>query len=254
MHQRSGIMIIVLCLVLVGLAGITSSNSDHVLSGLEPGSYLVEKADKNRLVLIGTHHRNIPIHDLIIRSLPALVADAGVNTLFVEIPASQQEAIDRFVSNETGVESIEVCEIISSPSYREILLRARSLGLEIIAMDAPGPSGITRDEWMARHVIAFLEDHPHAKGLIIAGQRHVLKDVTWSHVIEPSLADRLDNYTAFSIITWPDAHDEPLPFALDTNPLCFAGVKDPTLMAMNTTEQVSLATAADGVIFMPKNR
>ncbi len=254
MQQRCCIMIIAFCLVLFASAGITSSNSDHVLRGLEPGSYLVEKAGVNRLLLIGTHHKNIHIHHLIIQSLPALVADAGINTLFVEIPTSQQEAIERFMSNDAGVETIEVCEIIASPSYREILLKARSLGMNIIAMDSPGPFDITRDEWMARHVTAYLEDHPQAKGLIIAGQRHVLKGIKWNYVTEPSLADHLEAYAAFSVITWPDAHDEVLPFALDINPSQFAGIKDPTLMAMNTREQVSLATSADGVIFMPRSR
>lgn len=247
-------MIIVLCLVMVTSVGITSSNEDHILNGLEPGSYLVEKASTNRLVLIGTHHKNTHIHNVIIHSLPALVATAGVNTLFVEIPTSQQQAIESFCRGDAGVEVIEVCEIIASPSYREILLKARSLGMEIIAIDASGPFSITRDEWMARRVTAYLEEHPQSKGLIIAGQRHVLKDIQWTHVIEPSLADHLDNYTAFSVITWPDALDNLLPVALDINPSYFAGIKDPTLMAMNTDPQVSLATAADGVIFMPKHR
>ena len=247
-------MIIVLCLILVASVGITSSNEKNITDSLEPGSYLVEKARANRIVLIGTHHKDTHIHNLIIHSLPALVAMAGVNTLFVEIPTSQQEAIERFCREDAGVETIEVCEIIASPSYREILLKARSLGMEIIAIDAARPEGITRDEWMARRVTAYLEKHSLSKGLIVAGQRHVLKDIQWANVIEPSLADHLDNYSVFSVITWPDALDNRLPVALDINPLHFAGIKDPTLMAMNTAEQVSLATAADGVIFMPKHR
>jgi len=239
---------------MIAPAGISSSNEDHTLSCFEPGSYLADKARANRIVLIGKHHKNIHIHNLIIHSLPALVATAGISTLFVEIPSSQQEAINRFCKGDEGVETIEVCDIIESPSYREILLKARSLGMKIIAIDAPVPCSITRDEWMARRVKAYLEEDPQSKGLVLAGQRHVFKGLQWVHVIEPSLADHLESYGVFSVITWPNAIDNLVPVAMDINSSYFSGVRDPTLMAMNITEQVCLATAADGVIFMPRNQ
>ena len=38
---------------------------------------------------------------------------------------------------------------------------------------------------------------------------------------------------------------------MDVDPDLFYSIKDPTLMSMNILPEVSLATTADGVIFLP---
>lgn len=248
------IIAIVLCIMLYSTVGTTSSTQHNPQKAEDPATYLLEKARTNRIVLVGTHHKNISIHNLIINTLPSLVNTAQINTLFVEIPSSQQETIDLFCEGKTGVETIRVCDIIASDSYRQILLKARSLGMNIVAMDADVPGDITRDKWMSLRVRKYLNEHPDAKGLVIVGKRHVLKDIHWRHTQEPSLADYLKEYGVCSIITWPEAVDDISPVAMDINSPYFQGVKDPTLMVMNTDPKVSLATAADGVILMPKSR
>ena len=253
-HLRYSIIAVVLCVMLFSTVGTTSSTHNYPQKTEDPGSYLLQKAQKNRIVLVGTHHKNISIHNLIINTLPSLVSTAQMNTLFVEIPSSQQKAIDLFCEGKAGVETIGVCTIIASDSYRQILLKARELGMDIVAMDAEVPNRITRDEWMSLRVIEYMEDHPGAKGLVIVGKRHVLKDIQWRHTTEPSLADYLKEYGVCSIITWPEALDNIHPVAMDVDPFYFEGVKDPTLMVMNTDDKVSLSTAADGVILMPKSQ
>lgn len=253
-HLRYSIIVIVLCAMLFSTVGTTSSTQHYSQKAEDPGSYLLEKAQKNRIVLVGTHHKNISIHNLIINTLPSLVSTAQMNTLFVEISSSQQKAIDLFSEGKSGVETIKVCDIIASDSYRKILLKARELGMDIVAMDATVPNRITRDEWMSQRVMEYLGEHPGAKGLVIVGKRHVLKNIQWRHTKEPSLADYLKDYAVCSIITWPEALDNMLPVAMDIDPFYFEGVKDPTLMVMNTDPKVSLATAADGVILMPKSQ
>ena len=248
------IIAMVLCVMLFSTVGTTSGIQLYPHKAEDPGSYLLEKALMNRIVLVGTHHKNISIHNLIINTLPSLVNTAQMNTLFVEISSSQQKAIDLFSEGKAGVETIEVSNIIASDSYRQILLKARELGMDIIAMDAVLPNQITRDEWMSHRVIEYMDKHPGAKGLVVVGKRHVLKDIQWKHTKEPSLADYLKGYGVCSVITWPEALDDMLPIAMDINPFYFEGVKDPTLMVMNTDPAVSLATAADGVILMPKSR
>ncbi len=253
MQLRYIIIAMILCVILFTTVGTTSDIQNQPYVTEDPSSYLVQKAQENRLVLFGTHHKNSGIHSLILNTLPELVAKAGVDTLFVEIPVCQQPAIDRFLKGEAPVDDIQISEIIASSTYKEILLRARELKMNIIAIDKNDPSPLSRDEWMARHVGSYLNDHPDSKGLIKVGERHVLKGIQWAHTDEPSLADHLKMFTPFSVMTWPDGTDSTLPIAMDINPLDFQGVKDPTLKALNTKPEVSIATTADGIILMPRS-
>ena len=253
MQLRYLITAMILCVILFTSRGTTSDIQNHPYKAEDPSSYLVEKARQNRLILFGTHHKNNGIHTLIINTLPDLVSKAGVDTLFVEIPFSQQPVIDRFLRGEARVDEIQISDIIASKSFCEILLKARDLKMNIVAIDKKNPSPLSRDEWMALHVGNYLQEHPDSKGLIKVGERHVLKDIQWVHTNEPSLADHLIMFTPFSVMTWPEATDNALPIAMDINPVYFKDIQDPTLKALNTKPQVSIATSADGIILLPRN-
>ncbi len=248
------IMMIVLCIAMVAPVSTTSSTEVYPHNGLEPGSYLAGKAAGSRIILLGDHHKNQQLHSFIINTLPYLVYQSGVDTLFVEIPQRQQAVIDRFLDGQADVEDIEISDIITSRSYTDILSKARDLKMHIVAIDKKDPSPLSRDEWMASHVATYLRDNPLSRGLVLVGERHVLKKLQWTCTNEPSLADYLEHYTPFSIMTWPDATDHLLPVAMEINTLNRMDVKDPTLTALNIDHRLSNDPFADGIILLPKRR
>lgn len=251
---RYFIMGLVFFLSIVGNGDLRLSTAHSLDIADNTTAYLVGKAREKRIILIGTHHRNASIHNLITSSLPFLVKDAGINTLFVEIPTSQQQIINKFCTGEIGVESINISEIVTSPSYREVLTQARTLKMFIIAIDTEIPAPICRDEWMSKQVIAYMQEHPKDKGIVVVGARHVLKGIEWAYSHAPSLADYLKNYDSFSIVPWPDAPETTLPVAMDITPVKFGGVRMPLLNSMNIQPSVSLASVADGIILLPRSQ
>lgn len=253
-HLRFFIIGLLFFILPMGQKGMPFKNAYGLDISEGPTAYLVDKARGKRLILIGTHHRNAHIHDVITAALPLLVKDAQVRTLFVEIPTSQQQIINQFRQGALKVGDIRVCNIVDSPSYREILKQARALGMAIIAIDTEVPSPVSRDEWMAKQVTSYLQEHPEDKAIVVVGARHVLKDVMWACTQAPSLADYLKGYDIFSIVPWTDAEDTPLPVAMDITPVRFGGVKMPLLNSMNIRPDVSIATVADGIILLPKVR
>jgi uncharacterized iron-regulated protein len=240
--------------MIIASVGISSSNQKISDNATDPGTYLVEKASQNKLILIGTHHKNPNIHNVIIDSLPELVNTSGIDTLFVEISYRQQHVINSFLRGEADVEKIMISNIIASDSYHQILTKARDLKMKIIAIDNNDPSSLTRDEWMAINIATYLHGNPRSRGMVIVGERHILKNIEWLCMKEPSLADFLKMYIPFSVMTWPEAIDHYLPVAMDVTPNKFKGIKDPTLMALNTKSEVSIETAADGIILLPRTK
>jgi uncharacterized iron-regulated protein len=220
------------------------------ISGKNPTSYIVDKASSHRLILLGTQHNNEQIHELIFDILPDLVKEAGIKTLFVEIPSNQQPVIERFKKGLCSAEDININKIIASQAYLKILVKAQDLGMDIVAIDNGENKQIIRDQWMASRVLDYFTLHPNTKGLVIVGNRHVFKNVRWTYGGEPSLADYLKPLKPFSVVTWPGAIEGSFPIAFDIDPQTFLGVKDPTLLCMNIFPQTSLATSADGVIFL----
>jgi hypothetical protein len=219
-------------------------------NGKNPASYLVEKAASHRLILLGTRHDNTQIHDLILDILPGLAKEAGITTLFVEIPSNQQGVIEGFRKGLCPASDIKIHEIIASHSYLKIIARARDLGMEIIAIDNDENEQVTRDRWMASRVSDYLALHPGSKGLVVVGNCHVFKNVEWAYDGYPSLADYLQSLKPFSVVMWPGAIERGLPLALDIDHHTFLGLKDPTLACMNILPQTCLATSADGVILL----
>lgn len=239
---------LVLCMGAGPLPSLPEQASCPVMS---PAAYLAEKAASHRLVLLGTQHSSRSIHDLVVDLLPSLVRDAGVNTLFVEIPSDQQEAIECFRTGLCPADSISIHQIVASQGYLNVLCTARELRLDIIAVDNGEDQQVSRDRWMASRISDHLDRHPAARGLVVVGNSHVLKEVAWTCGENPSLADYLKPLDPFSVLMWPGAPVSSGPQALNSDPKIFLGVKDPTLMTMNTEARTCLATCTDGVILLP---
>jgi hypothetical protein len=237
----------------MGIKPLPDFLATAVIKGQKPSSYLLEKARKNRLILIGTQHSNSDIHNLIAESLPGLVTLAGANTLFVEIPSSQQPTIQKFIEGKATLQDVFMWQMIETDAYCRVILKARDLGMKIVAIDNNDDPGIPRDNWMAQRVSEYLSANPEARGLVIVGNRHVLKRVDWACKNEKTLADYLDAFSPFSILMWPGSAGSTIPVALDIDPVHFKGVKDPTLSCINVLSETSLSTAADGIILLPEN-
>lgn len=219
-------------------------------NGKSPDSYLVEKFAAHRLILLGTRHDSKQIHELIFDILPGLVKNAGMNTLFVEIPSSQQGAIDRYRKGICPISTIKIHKIIVSQAYLEVIARAKDLGMDIIAIDNDESVQVKRDRWMASHILDYIAHHPDSKALVIVGNCHVYKNIEWACGGCPTMADNLQSLSPFSVIMWPGAIEKGLPLALDTDHTTFSGLKDPTLTCMNILPQTCLASCADGVILL----
>ena len=249
--QRIRTVSLFVCMALIFSMGAKSHPTLHELAtskGKNPASYLAEKAASHRLILLGTRHDNKQINDLIFDVLPGLVKEAGITTLFVEIPSSQQGVIECFRKGLCPPSAIKVHEIIASYAYLRILTRAKDLGMDIVAIDNDENVQVTRDRWMASRVSDYLSLHPGSKGLVIIGNCHVYKDIEWKYDGYHSMADYLQSLKPFSVVMWPGGIESGLPVALDTDPYTFLGLKDPTLTCMNILPQTCLATTADGVI------
>jgi hypothetical protein len=241
------------CIALFFCMGVKLCPALHELAssnGKNPASYLAEKAASHRLILLGTRHDNKQIHDLIFDILPVLVKEAGITTLFVEIPSNQQGVIELFRKGLCPASDIKIHEIIASHAYLKVIARAQALGMDIIAIDNDENGKVTRDRWMASRVSEYLVLHPGSKGLVIVGNCHVYKNVEWAYDGHPSMADYLQSLRPFSVVMWPGAIESGLPLALDIDHLTFLGLKDPTLTCMNILPQTCLATSADGVILL----
>lgn len=257
LHLRSS-MIILFALVLIafsiGLKPVSDFQAVAAIKGQKPSTYLYDKARRNRLLLVGTLHSNNGVQDLITQSLPGLVSTGGLNTLFVEIPSDQQPAIDRFMEGSSTIDEIHMWPIIATNAYFRLISRARDLGLDIVAIDNNSDPSIPRDTWMAQRVAEFLNVHPEARGMIVVGNRHVLKNVPWACGKGKTLADNLSGFKPFSVIIWPGSMGTAESTGLDLDPDHFDGVKDPTLNCINAESDLSLPSVADGIILMQREQ
>jgi hypothetical protein len=256
-HLRGSITILcsfVLIVLCIGLKPLPDFQAAAAMKGQKPSSYLYEKARRNRLLLVGTQHSNNGVQNLITQSLPGLVSMGGVNTLFVEIPSDQQPVIDRFMEGAATIQDIRMWPIIATDAYRQLIIKARDLGLDIVAIDNNTDTSVPRDTWMAQRVTEFLNANPEARGMIVVGNRHVLKNVRWTCGRSRTLADNLSGFKPFCVIIWPGSMDSAEPVGLDLDPAHFDGVKDPTLNCINLEPDISLPTVADGIILMPKEQ
>ena len=109
--------------------------------------------------------------------------DNGVTHLGVEIPSDQQARIDIFMKTGNGLDDVQFHVQVDHPDYRNLFHVLRKSGDPIpVAIDLPYSmhgGAISRDEWMARSILAVFETEPAAKMLVIVGNLHTLKKLEW---------------------------------------------------------------------------
>ncbi|MDB4303392.1 hypothetical protein N9934_01195 [Desulfosarcina sp.] len=147
-----------------------------------PADYLRSKLQKNDIVFLGTTHKKPEILSFIAALIPSMKG-LGVSHIGLEIPSDQQEKINAFMLTGKGLDEIQFHAQIDCPEYRHLFeVLRKSGGPTPVAIDSPYSvhgGDISRDEWMARSVLAVFETEPAAKMLVIVGSLHTLKKLEW---------------------------------------------------------------------------
>ena len=169
-------------ILLVSLA-LPMTSQDNLY---QPTGYIKAKLQQNDIVFLGTRHKRPPILRFIADLIPSLNG-LGVTHIGLEIPSDQQERINAFLRTGKGMDAIQFHPQIDHPEYRHLLqLLWESGGPVSVAIDSPyseHDGDISRDEWMARTVLALFQKEPSAKILIIVGGLHVLKKLEWEEYV-----------------------------------------------------------------------
>jgi uncharacterized iron-regulated protein len=179
----------VLSILLIIFLWNDTSSKDMVKFGhnslVDPSSYVLEKLKISDVVLLGTKHRQKSILDFISGILPRL-HEADVSHLGLEIASDQQPYIDHYMESGIGINNIKLHHTIDCPEYRDLLTSIRKSGqknvLKPIALDLPPSlyeSRWNRDEYMAMSICNILDSNPDAKLLVVVGNLHALKNITW---------------------------------------------------------------------------
>ena len=169
---------------------LSSAGDDFV----PPTDYVRSKLQQNDIVFLGTTHRKPKILHFIAELIPGL-KEVGVTHIGMEIPSDQQEKIDHFMKTGDGLDNVQFHSQIDHPDYRYMFQVFRmNRGLKPIAIDFPHSKfkgKISRDEWMARSILAVFKKDQPAKMLMIVGSLHIFKKLEWQeHVPNKHLSIR----------------------------------------------------------------
>jgi hypothetical protein len=152
----------------------------------QPTGYIKAKLQQNDMVFLGTRHKQPPILQFIADLIPSLNS-LGTTHIGLEIPSDQQERIDAFLRTGNGMDAIQFHPQIDHPDYRHLLQVLRTSGGPVpVAIDSPYSEHggqMSRDEWMARTLLAVLRREPSAKILVIVGGLHILKNLEWEQYV-----------------------------------------------------------------------
>jgi hypothetical protein len=150
-----------------------------------PQSHVLKKLKSNNIVFLGTRHKQPPVLKFISKILTEL-HDSGVTHIGLEIESDQQENIDKFISEETGLSNIQIHSQIDCREYRDLFKVLRNLDPDKrpapIALDLPKSKykeKISRDEWMAMSIAGVFESNSKARMLVVVGNNHILKKLDW---------------------------------------------------------------------------
>jgi hypothetical protein len=193
------------------IAGAATAGHDFKTRKALP--YVLEKLRSHQIVMMGTIHKKPQILELTAQLLP-LIRAAGVTHLAIEVSSDQQNNIDRFIQNGTGLMQIRLHHSIDCTQYRRLFTIIRDLPSpqrpHIVAIDLPptqysGPIG--RDAYMANALSDMLQPGTDRKVLVILGSLHVLKKLDWLPRItnrQPSIRSllkrRLPTLEIFSLV------------------------------------------------------
>jgi ABC-type amino acid transport substrate-binding protein len=149
--------------------------AQHGQPPLETVRALVQR---HRVVCLGEIH-NYPGRFLLADMVRA-AAQAGAETLFVELAAADQAQLDVFMRTGLNADLPESAggggaEIFDfQQPYVEMLDAARASGLRLVAIDQPYAPFSARDAIMAENALTNLEACQVQKAVIVVGQLHLL--------------------------------------------------------------------------------
>jgi hypothetical protein len=155
------------------------ANNDELFP---PSEYIHSKLRQNDILFLGTTHKEPKILGLIAELIPSL-KKTGVSHVGLEIASDHQQEINAFMRTGKGFEDIKLHSQIACPEYLHLFQVLRKSGGPLpVAIDLPyskHDGGVSRNDWMARSLLAFFNANPKAKILVIVGNHHILKKLEW---------------------------------------------------------------------------
>lgn len=146
-----------------------------------PAEYIRTKLKQNDILFLGTTNRKPELLLFIAELIPKL-KEVGATHIGVEVPSDEQGKIEYFMKTGDGLDNVRFHPQVDHPDFRYLFQVFRMTGLKPIAIDLPYRKyggEISRDEWMARSLLATLDKEPAAKILVIIGGLHTLKKLEW---------------------------------------------------------------------------
>lgn len=154
-----------------------------------PIEYIHAKLKQNDILFLGTTHKEPKILGFIAELIPSL-KKLGVSHVGLEIPSDHQQEINAFIRTGKGLDDIKLHTQIACPEYLYLFqVLRKSDGPLPVAIDLPyskHDGDISRNNWMARSLLAVFKANPKAKILVIVGNHHILKKLEW----EPHVPDK----------------------------------------------------------------
>ncbi len=180
-------------ILLAGICFLTATGSPSLIAPHEPIPFILDKVEKNDVVLLGTTHQQPKILTFISNLLPHL-SQSGITHIGLEIASDQQDRLDRFMKTGTGLSEIRIFQGIDCREYRQLVKTIRRDRLLPVAIDLPTSmwkGGFTRDQWMAERIAGVFKKNKAPKILVIVGNLHTLKAVDW---VDPTIKDQFIRY------------------------------------------------------------
>lgn len=180
-------------IILFGVCFIAATGTPSYISIHKPIPFVLDKAARHDVVMLGTTHHQGKILSFIADLIPRL-SNSGVTHIGLEIASDQQNLLDRFMQTGKGLSNIRIFPGIDCPEYRRLIDTVRKSRLAPVALDLPKSmwnGNITRDQWMAKRVADIFQTNDTAKLLVIVGNLHTFKQVDW---IVPTIKGQFARY------------------------------------------------------------
>lgn len=154
---------------------------DSRAAAVDPKSFFRKKLPDNNVILLGTRH-NQPATCHFLMDVMPMLAECGLTHVGLEIASDQQPRLDKFARSGSGLEDVEIFDVIDRPEYRCFLDSVRQAGIRPVALDLPSSlwgAGYSRDEWMAGNIKRVFDRERDPRMVVLVGNLHTLKRVDW---------------------------------------------------------------------------
>jgi len=172
---------------------MAATGTPSLISTHNPIPFVLDKAARHDVVMLGTTHQQDRILSFISDLIPRL-SNSGVTHIGLEIASDQQNRLDRFMQTGKGLLDVRIFPGIDCPEYRRLIDTVRKSRLAPVALDLPKSmwnGNVTRDQWMAKRIAEIFQINDTAKLLVIVGNLHTLKQVDW---IVPTIRGQFARY------------------------------------------------------------